>query len=394
MTGGPVAVVWDDAFLAYDFGPQHPFTEVYRHLAVELLQKAGLLGTRTDARLHHLSRVKPADRAVLKLFHDRDYLDRVERLSRKPGPDLLDRGDTPSFPGCWGASASLVGGTLLAWHEIRDGRAVHAINPGGGLHHAKPDGASGFCIFNDLAVAMAEALQGPSPLSRIAYIDIDAHHGDGVMYGFYDDGRVLDIDFHQDGRSLFPGTGTPDETGRGDGIGKKINIPLPPGAGDEAFLPLFRRLVPPLVRDFKPELIVLQTGVDGHVGDPLAHLQYTPRAYREALAIVHDLAHEVCGGRLLETGGGGYRAASVSRVLATCAAQLAGIDLHATPVPATWQRWFQEAVQEEAPVGWDDIPPSQPSPWQPNHEAKIVRVLEDQLGRRFPAVPLQATGSK
>ncbi|EQD44777.1 Histone deacetylase superfamily, partial [mine drainage metagenome] len=171
----------------------------------------------------------------------------------------LDHGDTPAFPGCFEEAARIVEGTVRAvdFALAERGRAFH---PAGGLHHAHRDAASGFCIFNDVAVGVERAV---SAGHRVAYLDIDAHHGDGVMYGFYDSGRVLDIDVHQDGRTLFPGTGAVSEIGAGDGEGRKVNVPLPPGAGDETLVPLVARLVPTLLRDFRPDLIVVQHGADG-----------------------------------------------------------------------------------------------------------------------------------
>ena len=191
-------------------------------------------------------------------------------------PIPLDAGDTPSFSGCFEAAARIAEGAACAVDFTLEHKAP-SFHPAGGLHHAHPDRASGFCIFNDVALAVGRAVAAGH---RVVYIDIDAHHGDGVMYGYYSSGRVLDIDFHQDGRTLFPGTGTTDETGLADGNGLKVNLPLPPGPGDEALGPLFQWIVPPLVRSFRPDLIVVQHGADGHVGDPLTALQYTSRVYR------------------------------------------------------------------------------------------------------------------
>ena len=258
-----------------------------------------------------------------------------------------------------------------------------AFHPAGGLHHAHPDRASGFCIFNDVAVVVARALQEGL---RVAYLDIDAHHGDGVMYGFYDSGRVLDIDFHQDGRTLFPGTGFPTESGRGDGAGAKVNVPFPPSAGDEALVPMFRRVVPPLVRSFRPGVIVVQHGVDGHVGDALAQLQYTARGYAEVDRIALSLAEEVSGGRLVVTGGGGYRAGAVSRVLARAATILAGDEppVAERPLPAEWRDEFHRSLGAPAPKTWGESPTPGRSAWSADSEAKLIGVLESELGLRLP----------
>jgi acetoin utilization protein AcuC len=219
----------------------------------------------------------------------------------------------------------------------------------------------------------------------VAYIDIDAHHGDGVMYGFYDDGRVLDIDFHQDGRTLFPGTGAVEETGRGDGAGLKVNVPLPPGTGDEALIGLFARIVPPLLEEFRPELILLQTGVDGHAGDPLARLQYTPRGYVAAISRVHRLAHALAAGRLVEVGGGGYDAGHVARVLARAAGILAGTPVperEEDALPEPWRTEFRRDMGYEAPERWDDLPPPIRTD-RTNRLDRIARELEAALGRRL-----------
>jgi acetoin utilization protein AcuC len=374
-------VVWSDRFLDYDFGPHHPFSEVSRGLAARLLD----LATRDSApdRIEWSRSVPVAGRATLELFHRPEYLDFVENAGELAKQVLLDTGDTPSFPGCYEASARLVEGAVQAFDYTVELRRP-AYHPAGGLHHAHTNRASGFCIFNDAAVAIAHGVKRGL---RIAYIDIDAHHGDGVMYGFYDSGKVLDIDFHQDGRTIFPGTGFPHEVGRGDGAGLKANLPLPPGAGDEALVPLFRRVVPPLVRSFLPDVIVLQHGVDGHYGDEIAHLQFSPAGYAEVDRVVLALAHELTHDRLLVTGGGGYRAESVGRVLARTGLLLAGLDLpdDAAVLPQEWRKEFHRAFGREAPATWGEVPDLDPSPWIPDDESKLVRTLESQLGARFPA---------
>ncbi len=384
--GGPCshALIWDPGFLEYDFGPRHPFTERSRASAVSLLEASGFFEPSAGER--RIGSVAPAARGTLEGFHTRGYLDRLEEISWDPRGRALDGGDTPAFPGCFEAASRIVGGTLAGLRAIQAGKADHAVNFAGGLHHAHPSGASGFCILNDLAVTLREALDGPDAYARVAYLDLDAHHGDGVMYGFYEDGRVLDIDFHQDGRTLFPGTGFPAEAGRGDGAGLKVNLPLPPGAGDEAVVRLFDRVVPPLLREFRPELIVLQTGVDAHAGDPLAHLQYTLEGYRQLVGRVHALAHELSGGRLLQTGGGGYLAENVSRVLAATASELAGRPVcrgAGQPLPAPWRADFERAFGYPSPRHWEETVPLTRSPWRRESEEDLVHRLEESLGTRF-----------
>jgi acetoin utilization protein AcuC len=371
--------VWDPRFLHYDFGPDHPFSERSRGLAVDLLRREL---RRSDTPVHWTQQVGLATRAALERFHEGPYLDLVERAGDREDSFPLDAGDTPSFPGCFEESARLVSGARIALDWTVEHRRP-AFHPAGGLHHAHPDRASGFCIFNDVALAVRAALDAGH---RVAYVDIDAHHGDGVMYGFYDSGRVLDIDFHQDGRTLFPGSGFATEAGRGDGSGLKANLPLPPHAGDEALLPLFHRIVPELLRTFRPDVIVLQHGVDGHLGDRLAQLQYTSAAYAEIDSALLALARELCGGRILVTGGGGYRADAVARVLARTGLVLAGIPLPPATesVPEEWREQYRAEIGAPAPLAWADAEEAVRSPWSAESTAKLVRELEGALGVHFP----------
>jgi acetoin utilization protein AcuC len=228
------------------------------------------------------------------------------------------------------------------------GKVSHAMNIAGGLHHAHPGRASGFCIFNDPAISIAY-LKSKFDVKKILYLDVDAHHGDGVMYGFYSDGAVLDIDFHEDGQHLFPGTGFTNEVGEGEGKGLKLNMPLPPFTDDALYLPSFQEIVPRAVRKFKPEILLLQCGADSHANDLLAHLQLTTKAYVEIARIVHELAHEVGGGRLIVFGGGGYNQANVARTWAIVAAALSQASLP-NETPKTWRKLFETLVGEEAPV--------------------------------------------
>jgi acetoin utilization protein AcuC len=216
-----------------------------------------------------------------------------------------------------------------------NGQADHGINISGGLHHAHGDRASGFCVFNDPAMSVAY-LKGKYHLEKVMYLDIDAHHGDGVMYGFYSDPRLLDVDFHEDGRYLFPGTGFTHETGEKEGAGLKINIPAPPDTGDEPYLAVFREIVPPLVRAYRHEFILVQCGADSHADDLLAHLQLTTRTYEEILTSMHKLAHEVASGRIVAFGGGGYNPVNVARCWTIVASSLCETDL-TDEVPSEWK---------------------------------------------------------
>ena len=247
----------------------------------------------------------------------------MEQAAQAGEGEPLDRGDTPSFPGCDVASARIVGGTLAAFDAVLGEGPSRAFQPGGGLHHARAEAASGFCIYNDIGVSLADAL-ARGTVQRAAYIDIDVHHGDGVMYGFYEDGRLLDIDFHQDGRPIFPGTGDIEETGRGDGAGLKVNVPFPPGAGDREFAAVWDRVVPTMLEEHRPDLIVLQCGVDGHVGDLLGHLRYRAETYERAVRSLMEQADRWANGRLVVTGGGGDHAANVALTLGMVGRRLAG----------------------------------------------------------------------
>jgi acetoin utilization protein AcuC len=312
-------------------------------LTFELMKETGLLNA------PNVKVIEPryATREELSLFHDEKYLDFVKLASRS-GTAFLDAGDTPGFKGCYESSALATGASLAAVDMVMSGQATHAINISGGLHHAHPDRASGFCIFNDPAVSIAY-LKKKYGIRKMLYLDVDAHHGDGVMYGFYSDGGVLDIDFHEDGLHLFPGTGFAEEVGESDGRGLKLNMPLPPFTDDELFLPLFREIVPSAVRKYKPDFLLLQCGADSHANDLLAHLQLTTKTYAEVARTVHELAHEVGGGRLVVFGGGGYNQANVARAWTIVAAILANVSFPER-TPQNWRKLFETLVGEDAPI--------------------------------------------
>ncbi len=378
MSRAPGLLVWDPRFLEYDFGPDHPFTERSRRSAVDLWRTLVPPG----AKFEEAGELEPASRAVLERFHESAYLDRVEECSARGSRAPLDQGDTPAFHGCFEAAARIVQGGVQAVDHALAHRTA-AFHPSGGLHHAHPGAASGFCIFNDLAVAVAGPVRDGR---RVAYIDLDAHHGDGVMYGFYRSGRVLDIDFHQDGRTLFPGRGFVQEVGEGDGAGLKVNVPLPPLAGDRALLSIFERVVPTLLRSFRPDLIIVQHGADGHAGDPLTALQYTRESFDRIDQLVGALATELSEGRLVVAGGGGYRPESVARVLARAGARALGwpVPEPSTPLPDAWRAGFSTEFGRAAPVDWA-APVGVPAlRWQASDADALIRELSTQLGVRFP----------
>jgi len=348
---GKTGLIWDEKFLDYNFGPQHPLRPLRVKLTYELIQSKGIL------QQGSVEVVKPrlASRAEILLFHEDDYVRLVEQYSKR-GSGLLDMGDTPAFEGCYEATSLVVGASIAAIDGMMSGKLSHAFNPSGGLHHAHPERASGFCIFNDPAIVIAY-LKSRYNVRRIAYIDIDAHHGDGVMYGYYDDPSVLDIDFHESGQFLFPGTGFPDEIGKGEARGLKLNIPLPPSTGDEAYLDAFEQIVPDALKKYRPEIILVQCGADGHIDDRLAHLRLTTKVYAEVVSQMHDLAHNLCNGRLLLFGGGGYTLANVPRVWTVAFSTLAGVK-PSDEIPSEWSKEFEEAAKEDPPHKLYDKPTS------------------------------------
>lgn len=239
----------------------------------------------------------------LLLFHSQNYINFVKQSSEK-GIGLLDNGDTPVFKGMFEASKYVVGSTLNGLHLIMNKKVDHVFNPIGGFHHARINSAAGFCVFNDPAIAIIEAKKKYG-LKRILYIDIDAHHGDGVFYSFLEDPEVFIIDIHEDGNFLYPGTGSEDETGDGEAKGTKMNIPIPPGTDHLDFKKTFDK-AEKFIMKIKPELILFQCGGDCLKNDPTAHLEYTSETYRFAAEKIHKLAHKFAKGRILAMGGGGY----------------------------------------------------------------------------------------
>jgi acetoin utilization protein AcuC len=334
--------VYSEAFQQYDFGPTHPLKPTRLKLTFELMKAIGLLSAPNVS----VTSPREASREELLLFHNDEYLDLVKRMSRM-GSGFLDMGDTPAFKGCYEASALATGASLTAVDLVMSGKVTHAMNIAGGLHHAHPDRASGFCIFNDPAISIAY-LKKKYGLEKILYLDVDAHHGDGVMYGFYSDPAVLDIDFHEDGHHLFPGTGYTEEIGEGKATGMKINVPVSPFVYDETYLNLFRKIVPTVVRKYRPQMLLLQCGVDSHANDLLAHLQLTTKTYREVVETVHSLSHEVANGHLVVFGGGGYNVANVSRVWTVAACTLAAYEWPKM-TPPDWRKLFEALVGEKAP---------------------------------------------
>ncbi len=331
-------LAWDERLAAYDFGAGHPMAPVRVELAIELARAFGLFtlgGVSVECPV-------PATDAELELVHDPRYITAVRLASGlEPDPSVLDFGlgteDDPVFPGMHDASALVAGATLAAARAVWTGGAQHGASIAGGLHHAMGGSASGFCVYNDPAIAIAWLLgQGAE---RIAYVDIDVHHGDGVQAAFYDDPRVLTISLHEHPAALFPGTGLPSEAGGPGAQGSAVNVALPSGTSDAGWLRAFHAVVPPVIRAFRPTILVSQHGCDTHWLDPLASLRLSNDAQRVAHAAIHVLAHQVAGGRWLLTGGGGYELLQVvPRTWTHLLAEASGHPIEpGARIPAAWR---------------------------------------------------------
>jgi acetoin utilization protein AcuC len=345
-----VLVVWSDELLRYDLGATHPMAPGRLELTLSLARDLDVFA---PDRVRFTA-PEPAADELLHLVHDAAYVTAVRTAPQRRGdPDLGEFGlggdDNPVFDGMHEASALVTGATVDAARAVHTGAAQHAVNLAGGLHHAMPARASGFCVYNDAAVAIAWLLA--NGVRRVAYVDVDAHHGDGVEAAFYHDPRVLTVSLHESGYSAFPGTGFPHQAGHGEAEGMAINVALPAHTGDAGWLRAFHAVVPPLVRAFEPEILLTQLGCDSHRLDPLSQLELTVDAHRHAYEVLHDLAHEVTGGRWVAVGGGGYEIAQVvPRSWTHALAEIAGAPLEpATPTPADWQRLVRARTGQQAP---------------------------------------------
>ena len=302
--------------LLYSF-PHHPMNTARLELFTDRIRK---LKERAQSNIKFFEPAACSE-SDLERFHTKGHIDHVKRTSAE-GKGHLGSEDTPGFKGVFEASVFAVGSTLHGLRLIMDGKLDHYFNPVGGLHHAFPQEARGFCVFNDPAIAISMALD-EYDLRRVAYVDIDAHHGDGVYYGFVQSPRVIIGDIHEDGRYLYPGTGTEDERGTGVARGTKLNLGLLPGDGDSQFIEAFDR-VEEFVAASRPEMIFFQCGADGLSNDPIADLGYTSAAHRYASKKLHALAHGICHGRILAMGGGGYDPTNVSDAWGAVIEELAG----------------------------------------------------------------------
>ncbi|MFI7010088.1 acetoin utilization protein AcuC [Streptomyces sp. NPDC050145] len=305
---GRAQLMWDPAVAGYDFGTGHPMDPVRLELTRGLVSAFGL-----DREVEVVAAKRAGD-STLRLVHREDYVEAVKAASADP--DAADQAyglgtvDDPAFAGMHEVSALIAGQSVGAAEAVWRGDALHAVNFAGGLHHAMPGAASGFCVYNDAALAIARLLELGA--ERVAYVDVDVHHGDGVQAAFWEDPRVLTISLHEHPRTLFPQTGWPEETGAdGAAEGSAVNVALPAGTGDAGWVRAFHAVVPELLAQFRPQVLVTQHGADTHFEDPLAHLAVSLDAQRAVQVACHELAHEHADGRWVALGGGGYAVVDV-----------------------------------------------------------------------------------
>lgn len=381
-------VVWSTELLSYDFGVGHPMTSDRIDLTIALAAQLGVLDPPVE-----VVGAKPASDALLATVHEPEYVAAVHAAAELGLADLprgLGTRDDPIFPEMHDAAARVVAGTLDCALAVWRGTAEHAVNVGGGLHHAMTGAASGFCVYNDAAVAIRALLADGA--RRVAYVDVDAHHGDGVQTVFWDDPRVLTVSVHETGLALFPGTGFPTEIGGRGAEGTAVNVALPSRTDDAGWLRAIDAVVPEVLREFAPDVLVTQHGCDTHRLDPLATLRVSVDAQRAVAEQLHDLAHELCEGRWVALGGGGY---ATLDVVPRSWAHLLGVAGHrpvdpATPLPQVWLdavrlRFGRDAVAEmtdHAQVGF--------RPWSAGYDPgdEVDRAVRATRAAVFPALGL------
>lgn len=375
----PFVIVYGPELAKYSFSADHPLQADRYLLTISLLRSLGWL----DAPGIEFETPRFATLSELLAVHSYPYIQAVQQgqaiaRGERPPADLtfygLGTSDDPLFADMHDAAALYTGATIQGMRALLEERAIHAWSPAGGQHHAHKAGASGFCIYNDAAAAIAVALAAGR---RVAYVDIDAHHGDGVQAAFYDDPRVLTVSIHESGRYLFPGTGEVNEVGRGEARGTCLNIPLPPFSGDEAILEAFDRVIAPAVRAWAPDILLTQTGVDAHHADPLTHLCATIPLYPKFAARLHDLVHDAASGRWLIVGGGGYDPWDVTpRAWTAFIGTVLGRDVDEVRLPQEWLEASRSAGGDPPPILLHDPGPEcDPAP------VDDFRPLLDQIER-------------
>ncbi len=373
-------MIYSDEYLAYNFGNGHPFNPLRLNLTRDLIESMGV------PLLAHPPRM--ATKAELKTAHASSYIEAVQQMSITGQPSWdaarfgLGTDDDPVFLGMHEAASLAVGGSLVAAERIVQGQSLHALNLSGGLHHAMFASASGFCLYNDVVVAVRylRAMTG----WRVLYLDIDAHHGDGVQAAFYDDPNVVTISFHETGKYLFPGTGDIRELGIGKGYGSALNIPLEPFTDDQSWLECLMAIVPPVLERFQPNIIVSQHGCDGHAWDPLTDLSATTQLFYNVAQLVHQWAHKYTEGKWLAVGGGGYELVRVvPRAWTLLWMEMTGQgENERTPVPDVWRSRWQSLTSEPLPMYLVD----RKSDFAPGPRARAIRDANRHTVTRLQAL--------
>ncbi|HVK25954.1 MAG TPA: acetoin utilization protein AcuC [Actinokineospora sp.] len=379
--GDRASVVWDASLLGYDLGGEHPFNPIRLELTMRLAAALGVLDG-VELRVP-----EPAAESDIERVHELDYVRAVQQAPMV-GWDVghgLGTADNPVFDQMHAASALVVGGSLLGARQIAEGTVDRAVSIAGGLHHAMRDRAAGFCVYNDCAVAISWLLD--NGFDRVAYVDVDVHHGDGVQAAFYDDPRVLTVSLHQSPMTLWPGTGFVNELGGRGAQGSAVNIPLPPHTRDPAWLRAFTGVVPSLLAAFQPQILVTQCGVDTHEEDPLADLALSVDGHRAIYRTLRDLADRYAGGKWLATGGGGYQLLRVvprswTHLIATV------LDRDVAPetrVPARWTDSVRKvAPNADLPTTMSDGRDTAFQPWDGGLDQPVDSVIRDVRRAVFP----------
>ena len=387
-----MAVIADPALSAYDFGRGHPMAPIRVQLALRLAQDLGLFQL---PGVDLIRSVAPAGVHDLVKVHVPDFLTAVRNAGHTgdPGDPRFGMGtdDVPVFPRMHEAASHLCGSSVRAVEEVHSGRAQHAVNLFGGMHHAMPDRAAGFCVYNDVGVAIRWLLD--RGVQRVAYVDVDAHHGDGVETMFYNDPRVLTISLHESGRTLYPGTGWPSDTGGPGAQGTAVNVALPAGTSDNQWLRAFNAVVPAVLEEFDAQFLVSQHGCDSHFEDPMAHLLLSVDGQRASYSAIHRLAHRLAGGRWVAVGGGGYEMDVVPRAWAHLIAEAAHkpIDPH-TITPEAYSVFVLDLLGRAAPGRMTDGNDPWGLPFERNYhpEDPLDRAIIETRRAVFPHFGLVA----
>lgn len=373
------AFVYADEYISYRFNEEHPFNQIRVTMTKDLLEKADFLSP------DQIIAPRYATESEIALIHDLDYINAVKKAGTNSLSEEesfyygLGTEDTPAFSGMHEASSLLVGGTLTAVDTVMQSKAEHALNLGGGLHHGFAKKASGFCIYNDGAIAI-KYLREKYNL-RVLYIDTDAHHGDGVQATFYDDPDVCTLSIHETGRYLFPGTGNTSERGVKQGYGYSFNFPIDAFTEDESFLEIYENAIKEISAYFKPEIIVTQNGADAHCYDPLTHLSSTMKIYEQIPIIAHEIAHQYCDGKWIALGGGGY---DIWRVVPRAWAQVWNVmntgQTASGKLPESWIMKWKEDAPVSLPKTWEDLQSIyKPIPRKSEISEKNKRMMETSL---------------